>query len=104
MRSRFYLEGKLYRRVMPSSTLDFFDVGDGDWAILFENASVRVFLGFTDGFFDDVSTFDGYLAFDGVHIENGAFFAFVVTGDDFNSITFFNVGLDTHIEISVNID
>ncbi len=103
MRSRFYL-GKLYWRVIPSSTLDFFNVRDSDWAILFENTSVRVFLGFTDGFFDDVSTFDDNLAFDGVHIENSALFAFVVTGDDFNSITFFNVGLGTHIEISVNID
>ena len=101
MRSRFYL-GKLYWRVIPSSTLDFFNVRDSDWAILFENASIRVFLGFTDSFFDDVSTFDDNLAFDSVHIENGAFFAFVVTGDDFYSVTFVDVGLNTHIEISVS--
>lgn len=103
MRSRFYLGG-VYWRVIPSSTLDFFDVRDSDWAILFGDASVRVFLGFTDGFFDDISTFDDDLAFGSVHIENGAFFAFMITGDNYNSVTFFNVGLDTHIEISVNID
>lgn len=79
--------------------LDFFNVGDGDWAILFDDASIRMLFGLTDCFFDDVSTFDDDLAFDGIDIENCALFAFVVTGNDLNGVTFLDVCLNTHCVI-----
>ena len=100
MRVRFYWVKA--KEGLPSPPLDFFNVGDGDGAILLENASIRMFFGFTDSFLDDIGTFDDNLAFNSVHFENGAFFAFVVTSDDFYSVTFVDVGLNTHIEISVS--
>ena len=83
---------------------DFLYVGDRDRAVLLEDASVRVLLGFTDRLFDDVNAFDDNPAFDGVDIENSALFAFVVTSDDLNGVTLVYVCFNTHCVISVEFD
>lgn len=43
---------------------------------------------------DGATSFDNNLAFGRVDAEDGAFFALVVTGDDFDLVAFFDVCLD----------
>ena len=43
---------------------------------------------------DRAPTFDNHLAFHGVDAEDGTLFAFMVTGDDFDLVAFFDVCLD----------
>jgi len=74
--------------VFVRNDLDFFDIGDGDRSILFDNATIWVCLGLCDGFLHDACTFNNNLALLCIDSENGSLFAFVVTGDDFDFVTF----------------
>lgn len=84
------------RDELPLLRLDFFYVGDGDWAVLFEDAAVWIFFRLADGLLDDAGAFDDDLAFGGINGKHGSLLAFVVTGDDFDGVAFCDVGLDSH--------
>ncbi len=76
--------------------LGFFDVGDMDRPITLFDASFGVHLGLAEGFFDFSDTFDDDLAFGGVDGEDGALLSFVVTGNDDDFVTGFDMGFDFH--------
>lgn len=58
------------------------------------DAAIWIRFGTANGFLNRAATFDNDLAFDGVDAEDDALFAFVVTGDDFDLVAFFDVCLD----------
>ena len=75
---------------------DFFDVGDGDWSILFDDSAVRILLRLADGLLHDASALDNDLALGRVDRENGTAFALVVACDNFDFVTFSYVCFNTH--------
>lgn len=79
----------------------FFDIGDMDGTVDGFDATVRFGFGGLDGFLDRATAFDDDLALGGVHEEHGAALTFVIACDDFDLVTFFDVGLDAAHEIRI---
>ena len=65
------------------------------------DTAIWIRFGTANGLLDRATTFDNDLAFDGVDAEDGALFAFVVTGDDFDLVAFFDVCLDAAHESGI---
>ena len=72
----------------------FFHIGNMDRCVDRLDAAIWIGFGTADGFLDGAATFDDDLAFRSIDAENGALFAFVVAGDDFDLVAFFDVCLD----------
>jgi hypothetical protein len=75
------------------------------------DAAIWIRFGTTNCLLDSATTFDNDLAFDRIDTKDSAFFAFVVTGDDFDLVAFFDVCLDAdpwrkeigNLEMRINI-
>lgn len=65
------------------------------------DAAIGIRFGTANCLLDSATTFDNDLALDGVDAEDGALFAFVVTGDDFDLVAFFDVCLDAAHESGI---
>lgn len=64
-----------------------------DWAVDFEQATIRMFIGTLGGLDHLAGTFDDNLAFASVYRDDGTALAFVVAGNDFDFVAFFDVCL-----------
>jgi hypothetical protein len=64
-----------------------------DRTVDFLKTAIGVLLGAAHGLLDFAAAFDDDLAFDGVHGKDRATLAFVVAGDDFDFVAFFDVTL-----------
>jgi hypothetical protein len=65
------------------------------------DAAIWIRFGTANGFLNRATTFDNDLAFNGVDAKDGALFAFVVTGDNFDLVAFFDVCLDAAHESGI---
>jgi len=76
----------------------FLYIGNMDRTVNGFNTTGVIF-GCLNGFLDGTAAFDDDAALFGVHLEHGTALAFVIACDDFDLVTFFDVGLDAAHEI-----
>ncbi len=88
------LVSALKRGRKRNASAHFLNVGDMDGTVDGLDATGRIGLSGLGRLFDRSAAFDDDTALGGVHEQHGAALAFVVAGDDFDFVAFFDVGLD----------
>ena len=79
----------------------FLYIGNMDGSVDGFDTAIWIGFGTANGFLNRAATLDNDLAFGGVDAKDGALFAFVVTGDDFDLVAFFDVCLDAAHESGI---